>query len=128
MNRRTLLIAAALVPFASLPALAAAPVPFDAAAFTAAQTAGKTILVQVHADWCPQCAAQRPIIANLSKSDKFKDMVIFNIDFDTQKDLVRRFNVMRQSSLIVFKGATETGRSVGATQAGPITELLTTGL
>ena len=39
-------------------AIAIAPVVFDDAAFTAAQAANKTILVQVHADWCPQCAAQ----------------------------------------------------------------------
>lgn len=125
---RRALIAAALLMLAPLAALAAAPVPFADDAFAAAQRQGKTILVQVHADWCPQCAAQRPIIANLSKTDRFKDMVIFNIDFDTQKDLVRRFNVQRQSALIVYKGDKETGRSVGATQAGPITELLAGGL
>ncbi len=128
MNRRNFiaaLVAALLMPLA---ALALAPVPFDAAAFTAAQASGKTILVQVHADWCPQCAAQRPIIADLMKTDRFKNVVIFNIDFDTQKDLVRKFNAMRQSTLIVYKGATETNRTVGATQAGPITEMLATGL
>lgn len=123
MLRRLFLVALLslfLVPLAN----AAAPVPYDDAAFKAAQAAGKPILVQVHADWCPQCAAQRPIIANLIKTDKFKDLVIFNIDFDTQKDLVRKFNAQRQSTLIVFKGANEIERSAGATQAGSITDLL----
>lgn len=127
MLRRLFLVAILslfLAPFAN----AAAPVPYDDAAFKAAQAAGKSILVQIHADWCPQCAAQRPIIANLMKTDKFKDLVIFNIDFDTQKDLVRKFNAQRQSTLIVFKGANELDRSVGATQAGPITDLLTKAL
>lgn len=114
-----------LMPFA---ATALAPVPFDAAAFTVAQAAGKSILVMVHADWCPQCAAQRPIISGLISTDKFKDLVIFNIDWDTQKDLVRRFNAQRQSTLVVFKGANETGRSAGDTQPGPITDLLTKAL
>ncbi len=109
-------------------ALALAPVPFDNAAFAAAQAAGKSILVQIHADWCPQCAAQRPIVTNLMKEPRFKDMVIFNIDFDTQKDLVKKFNVMRQSTMIVFKGANEIDRTVGATQAAPITESLAKGL
>jgi thiol-disulfide isomerase/thioredoxin len=124
MLRRLFLVAILslfLAPFAN----AASPVPYDDAAFKAAQGAGKSILVQIHADWCPQCAAQRPIIANLIKTDKFKDLVIFNVDFDTQKDLVRKFNAQRQSTLIVFKGANEVDRSVGATQAGPITDLLT---
>lgn len=119
------LFALLMTPFA---AFALAPVPFDQAAFAAAQGAGKSILVQVHADWCPQCAAQRPIITNLMKEEKFKNMVIFNIDFDTQKDLVKKFNVMRQSTLIVFKGAAEVDRTVGATQAAPITESLAKGL
>jgi thioredoxin 1 len=128
MNRRFFLGAFLAVLLAAPAVRALAPVPFDDAAFGAAQSAGKTVLVQVHADWCPQCAAQRPIIADLMKSDRFKATVIFNIDFDTQKPLLRRFNVMRQSTLIVYKGAKETGRSVGATQAGPITELLAGGL
>jgi thiol-disulfide isomerase/thioredoxin len=128
MNRRTFFGALFALLAAPIAALALAPVPFDASAFTASQAAGKTILVQIHADWCPQCAAQRPIIADLIKTGRFKDMVIYNIDFDTQKDLVRKFNAQRQSTLIVYKGATETGRSVGATQAGPITELLASGL
>jgi thioredoxin 1 len=128
MLRRMMVLIVGLLMLAPMAAFAAAPVVFTAEAFSAAQAQGKTILVQVHADWCPQCAAQRPIIANLAKSDRFKDMVIFNIDWDTQKDLVRRFNVMRQSTLVVFKGDKETGRSAGATQAGPITELLAGGL
>ena len=119
------LFALVMVPFA---AWALAPVPFDQNAFAAAQTAGKSILVQVHADWCPQCAAQRPIISALMKEDRFKNMVIFNVDFDTQKDLVKKFNVMRQSTLIVFKGAAEVDRTVGQTQAAPITESLAKGL
>lgn len=123
MLRRLFLVAILSLFLAPL-ANAATLVPYDDAAFRAAQAAGKPILVQVHADWCPQCAAQRPIIANLMKTDKFKDMVIFNIDFDTQKDLVRKFNAQRQSTLIVFKGANEVDRSVGATQAGPITDQL----
>ena len=128
MNRRTFLGALSAVILAPIAAYAVAPVPYDNNAFAASQAAGKSILVQVHADWCPQCAAQRPIIADLIKTDKFKDLVIYNIDWDTQKDLVRKFGAQRQSTLIVYKGAKETGRSVGATQAAPITELLTTGL
>ena len=129
MLRRTLIatvLAFVLSPIAA--AIAIAPVVFDDAAFTAAQAANKTILVQVHADWCPQCAAQRPILAKALASDKYKDVVTFNIDWDTQKDLVRKFNAQRQSTLIVFKGAKETGRSAGATQEAPILDLLATGL
>ena len=128
MLRRTFFVALFAFLLAPFAALALAPVPYDQNAFAAAQAAGKSILVQVHADWCPQCAAQRPIITTLMKEDRFKNMVIFNIDYDTQKDLVKKFNVMRQSTLIVFKGANEVDRTVGQTQAAPITESLAKGL
>jgi thiol-disulfide isomerase/thioredoxin len=128
MLRRTLIASIFAFVLSPLVALAVLPVAYDDAAFTAAQAAGKTILVQVHADWCPQCAAQRPILARALTGDKYKDVVTFNIDWDTQKDLVRKFNAQRQSTLIVFKGNRETGRSAGATQEGPILDLLATGL
>ncbi len=128
MLRRLFVAAIAALLMSPLAVLAGQPQAYDAKAFTDAQAAGKTILVQVHADWCPQCAAQRPIVGSLASTDRFKDMIIFNIDFDTQKPLLRTFNVQRQATMIMYKGAKETGRSVGATQAAPIAELLATGL
>ena len=50
------------------------------------------------------------------------------VDVDSEGALAEEFEVQGIPTLIVFKGAKETGRSVGATQAGPITELLTGGL
>jgi thiol-disulfide isomerase/thioredoxin len=98
--------------------------PFDAKAFEAAQVAGKSILVEVHAPWCPVCKAQAPILARLSGEAKYKDMIRFAIDFDSQKDLLRRFGVQRQSTLITFKGKQETGRSTGDTNPASLESLL----
>jgi len=55
---------------------------------------------------------------------KFKDLVYFVVDFDTQKDAVRFFGARMQSTLIAFKGTTETGRSVGETERSSIAALL----
>jgi hypothetical protein len=55
---------------------------------------------------------------------KFKDLTYFVIDFDSQKDLVRRFGVRTQSTLIAFKGAAEQGRSVGDSNRTSIAALL----
>ncbi|MCI0431381.1 MAG: thioredoxin family protein, partial [Rhodospirillales bacterium] len=68
---------------ASLPASAAEWKPFDAAAFAAAQKEGKPILVDIFAAWCPVCRAQNPILVQLTREPKFKDLVVFKIDFDT---------------------------------------------
>lgn len=106
------------------PARAGEPEPFSADAFEAAQKAGRGILVVVSAPWCPICRAQKPILARLSAQPRFQDLVIYGIDFDSQKDLLRRFDARMQSTLIAFKGRTETGRSVGETQPEWIEGLL----
>jgi thioredoxin 1 len=118
------LLAATTTLVAAVPAWAFAKKPFDAAAFEAAQAAGRSILVEVTAPWCPTCKAQAPILASLAGKPKFKDVMAFEIDFDTQKDLLRKFNVQTQSTLITFKGKQETGRSTGDTNAARIEALL----
>lgn len=125
-NRRGLLAVLALsatVAFVTA-TTAAERKPFDQKAFEAAQAAGKPILVEVSAPWCPVCWAQAPILSKLRNEPKFKDMVSFNIDYDSQKDLLRKFGVQKQSTLIVFKGKQEVGRSTGDANAASIGSLL----
>jgi thiol-disulfide isomerase/thioredoxin len=105
-------------------ALAAEEHPFTTQAFEAAEAAGKPILVEVHAPWCPICKAQGPILSELFGQPKFKDLQVFRVDFDSQKDVVQSFGVRMQSTLITFHGKTETGRSVGETGRAPIAALL----
>lgn len=113
-------LAAALIPAA----LAAAPTPFTADAFQKAQASGKPILIEVYASWCPTCRAQEPIIGELSAQPKFKDLAIFRMNFDSQKADLKRFGAQMQSTLIVFKGSKEVGRSVGETRRASIAALL----
>jgi len=98
--------------------------PFTPDAFAAAQKAGKPILVDVHASWCPICAKQKPILGELTADPKFKNLVFFVVDYDSQKDAVKSFGVRMQSTLIAFKGEHETGRSVGDTDRSSIAALL----
>ena len=122
--RSLLLVVASVALMGSLPASAAEWKPFDASAFAAAQKDGKSILVDIFAVWCPVCRAQNPILVQLTREPKFKDMVVFKVDFDTQKDDVRAFKAQSQSTLIVFKGETEKDRSVGDTNEQSIAALL----
>lgn len=103
---------------------AASQQPFDAKAFKAAQQSGKPVLVEVHADWCPTCKAQLPILNKLSSDPKYSDIVRFRVDFDTQKDALREFKVKLQSTLVLYKGSTEVARSVGETNADNIRAML----
>ena len=93
-------------------------------AFAEAQKAGRPILVAIHASWRPTCKAQTPILGQLTDDPKLKNLAYFMIDFDSQKDLVERFGARMQSTLIVFKGNTEEGRSVGDTNRASIAVLL----
>lgn len=126
LNRRHLLGGLAIAASLSFgaAALAMSPVNFDQKAFDAAQAAGKSILVEVSAPWCPTCKAQAPILAKLSSESKYKDFVRFNIDFDSQKPLLRTLKVTTQSTLIVYKGKQEAGRSTGDTNPASIEALM----
>lgn len=101
-----------------------APQPFTEAAFDAAQKAGKPILIDTYATWCQICARQAPIIDELRAEAKFKDLVTFRVNFDTQKDVMRKFHASVQSTLIAFRGTKEVGRSTGETQPEWVEDLL----
>jgi thiol-disulfide isomerase/thioredoxin len=123
LTRRHLLGALTLSAALSFAAAASAmdKKPFDQ---KNALAAGKPVLLEVSASWCPVCWVQSPILARLRNEPKFKQLVSFDINFDARKDLLRKFNVIKQSTLIVFKGKQEAGRSTGDTNAGSIEALL----
>lgn len=129
MKRRSLLIgAAALLSGTVRPSFAAAHKPFDLQAFEQAQAEGLPILVHVTAPWCPTCKAQKPVVEELGKSPEFGKLVIFDVDFDSQRDALRLFNAQSQSTLIAFRGKTETSRSVGETDPAAIATVMKSAL
>ena len=86
-------------------------VPFSAEAFKAAQASGSPILVEIHADWCPTCKAQNPILDKLTADPKFKDLEVFRVDFDVDEaggQAVRRAD------------AVDADRLQGIGRAGPL--------
>lgn len=121
--RRALLLGALclLVPMS---AQAAVQKPFDAKSFEEAQAANAPILVHVTAEWCGTCKIQKPIVADLAQRPDFADLVIFDVDFDTQADVVQAFKVQYQSTMIAFKGRDETFRVVGATDPKAIEDIV----
>lgn len=97
---------------------------FDQVVFDVLQKQGKPTLVMIHADWCPTCKAQEPILGELLKTPELQAITALRVDFDQQKAAVKAFKVQYQSTLIVFKDGKEVGRSTGDTKKDSIAALL----
>ena len=117
------LIVAALIVGAATLSQALEINPYTAAALAAAQKANKPVAVHFHADWCPTCRAQEKVLQTL-KAEPGLDLTVLVANYDTEKDLKRRFNVRAQSTLVVLRGQQEWARLVGDTSADSIRQAL----
>lgn len=102
----------------------AAETPFNQAQFDAMRAAGKPVAIVFHADWCPTCRAQAPLLKDLLQTPALKPVTLFVADFDTEKALKKSFGVTQQSTIVVFKDGKEVARSTGDTQRGSLDALL----
>lgn len=98
--------------------------PYTPARFDQLASQGKPVLVAIHADWCPTCKAQRPILSGLMARPEYKEVTELVVDFDKDKPAVSRFKASMQSTLVAFKGGKEVGRSVGDTTGAGIEQLV----
>jgi thioredoxin 1 len=122
---KTLVAAAFAVMLTTFATLSvSAEVPYNQAQFDAMRTAGKPIAVVFHADWCPTCRAQAPVLKQLTQSQDLKGITLFVANFDTETALKRSLGITKQSTIVVFKDGKETARSTGDTQPDTLSELL----
>ena len=97
---------------------------FDDAKFEEGLKSGQSMLVAVHAPWCSTCRAQAPVLKEMLFKKEFQNVTAYYVDFDSQKETLKKLGVKRQSTLIVFKDGKEVGRSLGDTTAFGIESLL----
>ncbi|MEX0852751.1 MAG: thioredoxin family protein [Bauldia sp.] len=105
-------------------ASAAERVRFGRAAFEAALKSGRAVLIDISASWCPTCLRQKEIVTELTAKPEFADYLVFEVDYDTEKDVMRSFGAQQRSTLIAFKNGAEVGRIVGDTSVTVIKALL----
>jgi thioredoxin 1 len=97
---------------------------FDDAKFEAGLKSGQSMLVAVHAPWCSTCRAQAPVLKEVLSKKEFQNVTAYYVDFDSQKEILKKLGVRRQSTLVVFKDGKEVGRSLGDTTTFGIESLL----
>jgi thioredoxin 1 len=110
-----LIVAAALVGSAAL-AHALDIKPYSADALATAEKAGQPVALHFRADWCPTCRAQDKALQSL-KTEKGLDITVLSVNYDTERDLKRRFKINTQSTFVVLKGEKESARLVGDTSS-----------
>lgn len=115
---------AAVVSLASAGAQAAEVKKFDETTLAQAQAAGRPVLVDVKAWWCPVCASQNRKIKEITSSPAYDKLLILEINYDGQKDEWRKLGVRKQATLIGYKGAKEVGRVEFRTDKDEIAQLL----
>lgn len=93
--------------------------PFTAAMLAQAQASNQPVVLHFHADWCPTCRAQEKVLQSL-KSESGLAMTVLVVNYDTEKELKKRFNVRAQSTFVVLRGQQEWARLVGDTDPAAI--------
>jgi thioredoxin-like negative regulator of GroEL len=124
LRAAAIVLAAPVALVVALPAQAAEFAEFDRAAFDAAQAQGRSILLDVHAWWCPVCASQARTIKRVATPEAYPALIVFRINYDRQKDVWRSFGVAKQATLIAFHGRRETGRIAYMTDKAKIADLI----
>lgn len=115
----TTLTLAALSPFA----LALDIQPYSPETLAAKQKAGEAVALHFHADWCPVCRAQEKVF-NGWKGDASVPGTLLVVNYDKERELKQQLGVRSQSTVIVYKGAKETGRLSGDTDAKALRTVL----
>jgi thiol-disulfide isomerase/thioredoxin len=123
-RRVALALAASLVLLGPAAAIDA----YDKAKFDEALKSGAPLVVHVHADWCPVCRRQEPILKSLSTDSATSGARQFVVNFDKEKAFLTANNVPSQSVILVFKGGKETARLAGETDAAKIKSTIVAGI
>ena len=120
MNRRTilsLLAGASLTAFTTLAKAAAGFVLYRADGFKKLVDEGATIIVHVHAEWCPSCTRQLVTLNKMVEEAGYGHVHFITVNFDTDTEFLMAHRVTAQSTILVIKAGREVSRIVGITRS-----------
>jgi thiol:disulfide interchange protein len=90
----------------------------------ALQAEGKTVLVNVHADWCPTCRQQSAVLDVALLEPRYAALPALKLDWDDQRDAGRALGAPRQSTFLVFRGGKRRAISVAETDEAKLRAFL----
>ncbi len=122
--RRSLLTGIALSFLMFHGAQAANKIPFDLSAFRAARDSGKPVVLQIAATWCGPCQVMKRTVSELVERPEFKNVTIFEADYDANKEDLKKLNAYKVTTLVLYRNKEEVERTVGETRPEMIEPLL----
>jgi thiol-disulfide isomerase/thioredoxin len=84
--------------------------PYAEAEYQKAVNANQLVLLVFSKPDCPGCIAQVPVIKRLMGEEKYRSVLVQQINFMEQKDLVQKFQAPGWSFLVLKKGNKEIHR------------------
>jgi thiol-disulfide isomerase/thioredoxin len=95
-------------------------VPYEEAKVQEAMTEEKAIVVEVYADWCPSC--KKGHVALEKALDETPNIAAFQIDFDKDEELLKKYGVEEQGTVLIVKEGKEVARLAGEHRVDAIVE------
>jgi thioredoxin 1 len=78
----------------------------------------------VTATWCGPCQRLRKVVGGLLENPEFKDLMVFDADFDANKDALVKVNAHTVTTLVIYRDNSEILRSFGETRLDAVEALL----
>jgi thioredoxin 2 len=80
------------------------------------------LVVDFYADWCGPCKVMAPTLDSFAH-DRAGEVLVLKLDTDANPLASQRFGIRGIPTLIAFRGGTESGRHVGATDRATLDRL-----
>jgi thiol-disulfide isomerase/thioredoxin len=97
---------------------------FSQEAFSVSQAANDSIIVYIFAPWCTTCKKQEAVIEKIIQDPRFDKVRYFVVDFDNDKESMRKLKANTRSTILVYKGPREITRSANDTDPASLQSLL----